>query len=298
MLIPAVNSGEDSDASSEARAVLPDAQLLSDTEMSSLFRGYDSAHGDVILKILKTAPSDSARWLDSADYTAALGERLLRSGSTTSGRRFFLFRFIRGECLSEVVRPGNVIRGALLDEIAMQLLRQLAALNLVNQDVVHRDITPGNMILDFEDQRAVVRLIDYESACFASEPQIPIRAYGFSAPEQAEGRAVPSSDLFSFVSTLYFLAEGTTAPAVSSEGRTFSPDTFGQFTEFEELFGVRALLQCWHEEQDERPSSAAAFLRKRIQPGTRVMRPPRPIGTFTVGSQTVDLFDQRYQLRV
>ena len=277
--------------------VLAEPQLLAESEMSVVLAGDLPPHGKVVMKIIRESSPESDKWIASTPYRVALGDRFILDGTTRDGLKYLLFRFIDGVSLGKVVSPGNVIRGALLDEIIMQLLRQLSELNNASNLAVHRDVTPDNLLLTVEGGRPIVRLIDYESGCFSDDSQAPIGIFGFTAPEQVSGHAVPSSDLYSLVSTVYYLATGETPPPTSPSPSDFPAQTFGSFTEFDGNYSFGDFRRCWSPDPAKRPASAAAFLAKKIRHGTRRIGPAVQLGTFACDSNfNFELFDQYFRL--
>ena len=282
---------------------------LSCSANSRIRRGRHPVHGVVLVKDLLMIPDESADVVGSRHYRALLGERLIDVGRGEDGTLYEILREIPGHDLSKVVHKDNVIVGALLDDIALQIMRQLATLHGAPKPLIHRDVRPTNLILNFErtkgDQaryKPVVRLIDYDTACFVNDQQTPWGAHGFTAPEQREGKAVPASDLFSLVSSLYFLATGS-VPADANSWPDLEPPSFAVLrkahsTELSEVYGHNELLLCWSYDVSQRPASAVEFLNRRPVQGTRFIPPPKHMGAFTVGTEwTVDLFDSHYVVK-
>ena len=289
---PSMIAGTDTAVAAE---VLAEPQLLAASEMSTVFTGSLPPYGKAVMKIIRESSPESDEWISSTPYRVAIGDRFISDGTTRDGVKYLLFRFIDGVSLVEVVRPGNVIRGALLDEIIMQLLRQLSALNNASNVAVHRDVTPDNLLLTIEEGRPIVRLIDYESGCFSTAFQNPIGSFAFTAPEQERGHAVPSSDLYSLISTVYYLATAEIPPRTGPSPPSFPAETFGRFTEFEH-YSLPDFKRCWSPDPAKRPASATAFLVNKMI-GTRRIRPAVQLGTFACGSNfTFELFDQYFRL--
>jgi serine/threonine protein kinase len=179
----------------------------------------------------------------------------------------------------------------------MQLLRQLSELNNASNVAVHRDVTPDNLLLTVEGGRPIVRLIDYESGCFSDDIQAPIGSFGFTAPEQESGHAVPSSDLYSLVSAVYYLATGETPPRTSPSPLEFPAQTFGRFTEFDNHYSSLDFRRCWSPDPAKRPTSAAAFLANKMRQGTRRIGAAVQLGTFGCDSNfNFELFDRYFRL--
>ncbi len=91
--------------------------------------------------------------------------------------------------------------------IAVQLLRILDYLHQFNPPVIHRDLKPSNILLD---QLGGLSLVDFGGVqeVLGSSGSTLIGTYGYMAPEQFSGRAVPQSDLYALGATLIFLLSG------------------------------------------------------------------------------------------
>ena len=219
----------------QARQLIVKPQFLNESAASPVFRGRHPKYGEVILKILHAAPPESIEWIQSAVYEQALGDRLLERGLSATGEPWVMLRYLDGFCIGEIIRETNVIAGGLLDDLVLQILHQLAPLHGSSRPVIHRDVTPNNLILTLVPNatgpgfHCQVRLIDFESACFADATQTPLAAYGFTPPEQVQGQALPSSDLFALVSTAYFLATGT-LPPTEAGALQFPANAWGVFS--------------------------------------------------------------------
>lgn len=282
---------------------------LSHSANSRIRRGHHPLHGVVLVKDLLMIPEESADVVGSRHYRALLGDRVIDVGRREDGTLYEILREIPGHDLSKVVHKDNVIVGALLDDIALQIMRQLAMLHGAPKPFIHRDVRPTNLILNFErtksDQaryKPVVRLIDYDTACFVNDQQTPWGAHGFTAPEQREGKAVPASDLFSLVSSLYFLATGS-VPADANSWPDLEPPSFAVLrkahsTALSEVYGHDELLRCWSYDVSQRPASAVEFLNRGPDHGTRFIPAPKQMGAFTVEPEwTVELFDSYYIIK-
>jgi hypothetical protein len=119
--------------------------------------------------------------------------------------------FVRGRTLRDLMRSQHE-----LDQAAMlgwfgEILDILTYLHGLNPPVVHRDITPKNIILREADGRAV--LVDFGSvqAALRTGQSISSTAagtFGYAPMEQFVGRAVPASDLYGLGMTFLAVASG------------------------------------------------------------------------------------------
>jgi len=102
-------------------------------------------------------------------------------------------------------------RGAQPDDFVLnwaeQICEILVYLHSQNPPVIHRDLTPDNLVLRLDGQ---VVLIDFGAANafvgIATGTMVGKQSY--MPPEQLRGKAVPQSDTYSLGGTLYFLLTG------------------------------------------------------------------------------------------
>lgn len=120
-----------------------------------------------------------------------------------------VIRQVPGQTLAE-----RVYRGLHLSEehaflIAVQILQILDYLHGFQPPVIHRDIKPSNLLLDDD---GALYLIDFggvqEALATGAGGSTMIGTYGYMAPEQFAGRALPQSDLYGLGATLVFLLSG------------------------------------------------------------------------------------------
>jgi len=121
---------------------------------------------------------------------------------------FLVVERIQGKTLSEVfkechgqLKEGEVVRWA------------IAICDLISyihkEGVIHRDISPDNIMLT-ED--GAIKFIDFgtlrEFQYVIPEGTAGMGKYGYTPPEQWEGRPEPRSDIFALGATLYYLLTG------------------------------------------------------------------------------------------
>ncbi len=118
--------------------------------------------------------------------------------------------YLAGGSLAERVSRRGPLPFAEVEALADHLLTALAVAH--RQGVVHRDITPSNVLFDaasrpFLADFGVARPPDATPGLTAVG--LVVGTAGFMAPEQARGRpATPASDLFSLGATLVYAATG------------------------------------------------------------------------------------------
>lgn len=124
------------------------------------------------------------------------------------GRPFFAMAHIKGKSLREVIKEGR-----LSIEEAIEFTRQICeGLQKAHESgVVHRDIKPGNIIIDVDNK---ARILDFGLATVAGEDKLTrtgstLGTVGYMSPEQITGKAVDHrSDLFSVGVILYEMLTG------------------------------------------------------------------------------------------
>ena len=157
-------------------------------------------------------------------------------------------RIAPGESLQTLVDDGWRPTEKEVESIAVQLLEVLQYLGSLRPPVAHRDVKPGNVLLDRESGK--VSLVDFGATADAAvtaavaEEMAAARAsrrgggggggvnpaggfamgstmvgtFGYCAPEQMLGGVTPVSDLYSVGATLLFLLSGC-APSTMPQSR-------------------------------------------------------------------------------
>ena len=129
--------------------------------------------------------------------------------------KFYLVQeYVEGETIAQRVQSQGVMSDAAVRELIAGLLPVLAVVH--DRKIVHRDIKPENVILRQRDHKPV--LIDFGAvretmgtvinANGHTTQSIVIGTPGFMASEQAAGRAVFASDLYSLGLTAIYALTG------------------------------------------------------------------------------------------
>jgi serine/threonine protein kinase len=164
------------------------------------------------------SPSPSLKNSLLAIVTEATGVPELVS-LRTGQNYFYAMEFVEGETLEHLIKRSRQLDIGLALEITSQVAAGLAAVH--KQNLVHRDIKPGNVMVSLEEGGAVTaKLIDLGLAKAASEPlsEAAISMSGvfagtpeFASPEQFAGVGVDiRSDLYSLGVTLWKMLSGQT----------------------------------------------------------------------------------------
>lgn len=123
---------------------------------------------------------------------------------------YLVQEIVRGRSLAELVMGGGTLDEAAVRQIATELLTVLSYLGQRTPPVVHRDLKPEN-VMRREDGR--IALVDFGAArADAAKPaggSTTVGTYGYMAPEQLHGVAVPATDIYGLACTMLFLLSGT-----------------------------------------------------------------------------------------
>jgi len=124
------------------------------------------------------------------------------------GRPFFAMAHIEGKSLKDVIKDGRLSINETI-ELTKQICEGLHKAH--ESGVVHRDIKPGNIIIDRDNKP---RILDFGLAAVAGEDKLTktgstLGTVGYMSPEQIEGKQVDyRSDLFSVGVILYEMLTG------------------------------------------------------------------------------------------
>ena len=134
---------------------------------------------------------------------------------TQSDRCFYIAQqLVEGQSLAALVQNGWHASEAEIRRIAIQLLKILVYLHELTPALIHRDIKPENIIRRADGQ---VFLVDFGAVYSSDRTTVAnsnivagtfgtvIGTFGYMAPEQFLGQAVPATDLYGLGATLLFL---------------------------------------------------------------------------------------------
>ncbi|MDL4818725.1 protein kinase domain-containing protein [Actinomadura opuntiae] len=191
-------------------------ELIGSGGMGQVFRARDPRGGTFAVKTLHP------HLVDAGDSRARLRREVETMGRVTSPRvaevvefdvdarvPYIVTRYVEGRPLLDEVRGGGAITGAALWRIAVGTAEALEAVHRAG--VVHRDIKPGNVLL--EAGEPVV--IDFGISQGVDDTRLTHTGGGRSgtwrylAPELLEGAdAGPPADVFAWAATIAFAATG------------------------------------------------------------------------------------------
>lgn len=122
-------------------------------------------------------------------------------------RAYLCFEFIEGRSLRHIVQEDGPMSPQQVLTLALKCAEILSYLHKQSPPVVHRDLSPDNLMLA-ADGRLV--LIDFNVAeqLESSDTKTVVGKHHYMAPEQFKGKPCVQSDLYSMGGCLYYLLTG------------------------------------------------------------------------------------------
>ncbi|AFZ05522.1 serine/threonine protein kinase [Oscillatoria nigro-viridis PCC 7112] len=124
------------------------------------------------------------------------------------GRQYLVQEFIEGENLAEALESKGYFSETQIRNLLNNLLPVFEFIH--SRQVIHRDIKPENIIVRQDGQLV---LVDFGAAKYATQTALSVTGTvigtaGYTAPEQAAGKAIYPSDIYSLgVTCLYLLTQ-------------------------------------------------------------------------------------------
>ena len=170
------------------------------------------------------------------------------------GRDYLVLEFVPGHTLRQLVRQNGAMPEENVLKHAKQIAEILTYLHSQIPPVIHRDITPDNLVL--REDGAIV-IIDFGAAneVLGTATGTLIGKQAYIAPEQFRGRSDVQSDIYGLGGSMYFMLTGKDPEALSSSHpRTDRPSVSP---------GTDALVAaCTAEEIDQRIANAQELVHR------------------------------------
>jgi predicted Ser/Thr protein kinase len=121
---------------------------------------------------------------------------------------YIVTRYVPGRTLEDAVRNGGPLRGVALDNLAEGLAEALTAIHA--SGVVHRDLKPGNVMLDGEHPVIIdFGIAHVQDSTRLTKTGLVMGTPGYLAPEVIEGNTSSgASDVHSWGATVAYAATG------------------------------------------------------------------------------------------
>ncbi len=151
-----------------------------------------------------------------------------------AGRNYLMLEYIEGTDLRQYVKQNGAQKEAEALDWALQVATTLKYLHEREEPIIHRDLTPDNLVLRNDGQ---VIIVDFGAAneFIGQGTGTFVGKHCFIPPEQLRGKATTQSDIYSFGCTLYFLLTGMDPEALStSNPKDLVPSLSEELCEFVE----------------------------------------------------------------
>ncbi len=219
----------------EAKTKLQDGRLtvigqVSFGGLSAVYLCKDNLGETVILKEavvpLNADSTSKAKALEMFKREAKILQTLSHSNIARvldhfveNGRDYMVLEHINGLDLRAYVKEHGPQPERLIMRWALEVADILQYLHTQNPPIIHRDVTPDNLVLD---RTGSIKLIDFGAAneFIATATGTLVGKQSYISPEQFRGKAVPQSDIYALGCTLYYLATGTDPDALSQSALT------------------------------------------------------------------------------
>jgi serine/threonine protein kinase len=129
-------------------------------------------------------------------------------------RNYLLLEHINGLDLRAYVKEHGPQPERLIMRWCYEIADVLGYLHTQEPPIVHRDVTPDNLVLD---RTGAIKLIDFGAAnqLLTTATGTLVGKQSYISPEQFRGKATTQSDIYSLGCTLYYLATGEDPEALS-----------------------------------------------------------------------------------
>lgn len=131
-----------------------------------------------------------------------------------SDRHYILLEHILGQDLRQYVIENGPVPEKTVMDWAVQICDILEYLHGQNPPIIHRDLTPENLVLN---QSSRVVLIDFGAAneFLGNATRTVVGKQAYISPEQFRGKPCPQTDLYALGATMYFLLTGEEPEALT-----------------------------------------------------------------------------------
>lgn len=203
-------------------------ECVSTTGMGEVFRASVGGKRSFALKRLPkdavTDPMLASMFIDEGRIAASVvGQNLVRflEHGDVGGEHYLLFEWVDGVTLEELLAALDKRKNVLPIDQTTRLFAQIAgALDRLHAavdgdghptEMVHRDVSPSNILIDFSGKPYLLDFGLSKSTLqlTKTQPGFVKGKFGYLAPEQLAGRADQRADLFAFGICLYETLTGT-----------------------------------------------------------------------------------------
>lgn len=137
--------------------------------------------------------------------------------------------YIKGTSLADMLSDGFEPTFEQTVGIFTEAMKILHNLHAQLNPVIHRDIKPGNLIVNMDDDDIRVWIVDFGTVAAARQrtnASTFAGTAGYVAPEQLFGKATPASDIYSMGMTMIHLISGVAPCDMEMDGLTVKYDKY------------------------------------------------------------------------
>ncbi|MBW4692549.1 MAG: protein kinase [Lyngbya sp. HA4199-MV5] len=149
-----------------------------------------------------------------------------------AGKKYLVMALLHGQDLEKRLRQHGPVSAQHAIAWMMQTCDVLDYLHTYRTPIIHRDIKPGNLLVQAISNRIAV--LDFGAVKAVGNPSgTRIGAEGYAAPEQAQGRPVTQSDLYAIGPSLIYLITGENPSRLykrTGQGYRFMVDDYPDIT--------------------------------------------------------------------
>jgi serine/threonine protein kinase len=148
-----------------------------------------------------------------------------------NGRDYLLIEYINGLDLHQMVKQNGPQPESEVLDWAIQVANALKYLHERDIPILHRDLTPDNLVLRNDGK---VFIVDFGAAneFIGNATGTFVGKHSYIAPEQLRGKATVHSDIYAFGCTLYYLLTGSEPEALMvSDPRELAPTVSPELAE-------------------------------------------------------------------
>ena len=242
-------------------------RLLGEGSQGATWEAIGTKNGDRKVAIKRFEVRGAKQWKDvelaerEARVLASLSHPLLPAyveHFEEDGVLYLVMERIEGVSLVEFTKRGGVFDESDVRSFLEHAARALDHLHSRTPPIIHRDLKPRNCIRRPDGSFAFV---DFGAVRDKLKPQggsTVVGTYGYMAPEQFQGRAVPASDVYAVGATALWMLVGLEPEELPHEGLAIDVEkSLGPRANPDLVTVLRAMLEP---DPDKRPRSIAPLL--------------------------------------
>ncbi len=263
-------------------------KLLGEGGQGSTYQAVDAREGRLVaLKRFEVKGAGSWKAVELAEregqVLSSLSHPLLPAfveSFEEGGALFLVTELVDGESLSSLLAAGATLDQATVAALIMDLAEATAYLHQRSPTVIHRDIKPANVVRRRDGRFCLVDFGAVRAKLSDAAGSTVVGTFGFMAPEQFQGRALPQSDTYGIGATALTVLTRQQPEDLPHKGlaidvaRALGPTSDPRL--------VRALSLMVQPDPDQRPAALDALVRelaplRRPEPqaARRAFVPPR-----------------------